>query len=190
MDVTLDEAMDNMRDDVYMFHAHTDIFLKIDQLVPRDVKPKYLQLYFYDPNAELDHKLQWPNFDGSITEMLARVLYTNRCVKTFQCLGKLGPLENYLVTFNASVELDKRGESGWHPNIPCEEVSINEVHNNEENIDEEMESTNNCHILLSEWIVLSTSFIGGPRDMCLQYLDAMPLVQVDGKPDLFLTKTC
>ncbi|XP_076918648.1 uncharacterized protein LOC143579149 [Bidens hawaiensis] len=39
-------------------------------------------------------------------------------------------------------------------------------------------------------IVLPASFIGGPRDMRRRFLDAMTLVQDDGKPDLFFTMTC
>ncbi|XP_021979198.1 uncharacterized protein LOC110875310 [Helianthus annuus] len=39
-------------------------------------------------------------------------------------------------------------------------------------------------------IVLPVSFIGGPRDMRRRFLDAMTLVQDDGKPDLYLTMTC
>ncbi|PWZ05548.1 ATP-dependent DNA helicase PIF1 [Zea mays] len=38
--------------------------------------------------------------------------------------------------------------------------------------------------------VLSTSFIGGPRDMRCRYMDAMALVRKFGKPDIFLTMTC
>jgi hypothetical protein len=38
--------------------------------------------------------------------------------------------------------------------------------------------------------VLSTSFIGGPRDMRRRYMDAMDLVRKFGKPDIFLTMTC
>jgi hypothetical protein len=38
--------------------------------------------------------------------------------------------------------------------------------------------------------VLSTSFIGGPRDMRCRYMDAMALVWKFGKPDIFLTMTC
>ncbi|XP_076913061.1 uncharacterized protein LOC143571551 [Bidens hawaiensis] len=34
------------------------------------------------------------------------------------------------------------------------------------------------------------SFIGGPHDKRRRFLDAMTLVQDDGKPDLFLTMTC
>jgi hypothetical protein len=39
-------------------------------------------------------------------------------------------------------------------------------------------------------IVLSTSFIGGPRDMKRRYMDVMALVWKFGKPDIFLTMTC
>ncbi|AQK64979.1 hypothetical protein ZEAMMB73_Zm00001d013986 [Zea mays] len=38
--------------------------------------------------------------------------------------------------------------------------------------------------------VLSTSFIGGPRDMKRRYMDAMALVRKFGKPYIFLTMTC
>uniref|UniRef100_K3Y1E1 ATP-dependent DNA helicase n=1 Tax=Setaria italica TaxID=4555 RepID=K3Y1E1_SETIT len=38
--------------------------------------------------------------------------------------------------------------------------------------------------------VLSSSFIGGPRDKIRRYLDAMALVRKYGKPDIFLTMTC
>ncbi|AQL05029.1 hypothetical protein ZEAMMB73_Zm00001d046797, partial [Zea mays] len=39
-------------------------------------------------------------------------------------------------------------------------------------------------------IVLSSSFIGGPRDMRHRYMDAMALVRKFGKLDIFLTMTC
>ena len=39
-------------------------------------------------------------------------------------------------------------------------------------------------------IILPASFIGGPRDMRKRYIDAMTLVQVYGKPDIFITMTC
>jgi hypothetical protein len=39
-------------------------------------------------------------------------------------------------------------------------------------------------------MVLSPTFIGGPRDMRRRYMDAMALVRKYGKPDVFLTMTC
>ena len=38
--------------------------------------------------------------------------------------------------------------------------------------------------------MLSTSFIGGPRDMRHWYMEAMALVRKYRKPDIFLTMTC
>ncbi|KAM0026775.1 hypothetical protein Hdeb2414_s0020g00562021 [Helianthus debilis subsp. tardiflorus] len=108
MGVSLDETMANMRDGVYTFRAHKGIYHKIDQLVPRDGKPRYLQLYFYDPDNEIDDRLLWPNLDRTITEILTRVLSANPYVMTFRSLAELGPLDNYRVTLNASVELDQR----------------------------------------------------------------------------------
>lgn len=37
--------------------------------------------------------------------------------------------------------------------------------------------------------IVLPSFIGGPRDMCKRYVDAMALVQQFGKPHIFLTMT-
>ena len=39
-------------------------------------------------------------------------------------------------------------------------------------------------------IILPASFVGGPRNMKKQYMDAMTLVQRFGKLDIFLTMTC
>ena len=39
-------------------------------------------------------------------------------------------------------------------------------------------------------VVLPASFMGGPRDLRRRFMDAMTLVQDDGKPDIFLTMTC
>ena len=39
-------------------------------------------------------------------------------------------------------------------------------------------------------IVLPSSFIGSPRNMIQSYQDAMAIVRVYGKPDLFITMTC
>ena len=108
MGVKLDSSMTNMTSGVYTFRAHGGIYHRIDQLVPRDGQPRYLQLYFYDPETELSHRLVWPNLDRQIVEILTRVLATNPYVATFRSLADLGPLDDYRVTLNASVELDQR----------------------------------------------------------------------------------
>jgi hypothetical protein len=108
MGVSLDESLNNKTSGVYTFRAHKGIYHNLDQLVSRDGTPRYLQLYFYDPEVELDMRLRWPNLDRSITELLSHALSANPYVNTFRQLGELGPLHNYRVTLNASVELDQR----------------------------------------------------------------------------------
>ncbi|KAJ9553044.1 hypothetical protein OSB04_017089 [Centaurea solstitialis] len=104
--VTVDNSTANMTSRVYTFHAHGGIYHKIDQLVPRDRHPRHLQLYFYDDQSELSLRLECPNLDRRIVEILTRVLSMNPYVVTFRSLVELGPLDNYRVTLNASVELD------------------------------------------------------------------------------------
>lgn len=108
MGVNLDNSVSNMKAGVYTFRAMGGIYHKIDQLVPRDGKARYLQLYFYDSETELTNRLQWTNLDKRIFEIVRRVLATNPYVTTFRSLGDLGPLDQYRVTLNASVELDQR----------------------------------------------------------------------------------
>lgn len=108
MGVKLDSSMTNMTSGVYTFRANGGIYHRIDQLVPRDGQPRYLQLYFYDAESEFDHRLHWPNLDRNIIQTLTTVLSTNPYVRTFRTLSDLGPLDNYRVTLNASVELDQR----------------------------------------------------------------------------------
>ncbi|XP_024965894.1 uncharacterized protein LOC112506097 [Cynara cardunculus var. scolymus] len=324
MGVTLDSTVSNMTSRVYTFRAQGGIYHRIDHLVPRDGQPRYLQLYFYDAESELQHRLQWPNLNRNVIEMLTRVLSINPYVRTFRSLAELGPLDNYRVTLNASVELDQRvynrpttseveiqvagiwvegndditaykrsivvygrsdysrkiehhygcydpffyplffpnGESGWHGRIPRHGVCIDELVNDNEIFDEDHEgggrktvtmrdyycykfqirSSNNVILLgrrlfqqfvvdmyiktettrlsfiernqtkirsdlyqgvvdyvnagevqpsrIGQRVVLLASFIGGPRDMRRRFMDAMTLVQDDGKPDIFLTMTC
>lgn len=43
---------------------------------------------------------------------------------------------------------------------------------------------------IGQKIILPSSFIGSPRNMQQNYLDAMSVVQHFGKPSLFITMTC
>ncbi|GKC15517.1 uncharacterized protein Tco_1012299 [Tanacetum coccineum] len=322
MGVQLDESVSNMRSGVYTFRAHGGIYHKIDQLVLRDGKPRYLQLYFYDDDEELQHRLSWNNLDEDIVRRLTSVLAENPYVQTFRSLRELGPLDNYRVGLKKDLRLDQRlynrpttsevagiwvegndnisayersvviygrseypetiqphhgfydpmsyvlffpyGETGWHSNI--KRFMENEDDNVSDNSSEEDEDSkqrkkrktvsmheyycykmqirskvnllllggrllqqflvdmyikmetsrlsfleyNQSHIRadlyqglvdcvtsgeiqpnrIGQRVVLPASFIGGPRDKRRGFLDAMTLVQDDGKPDLFLTMTC
>ena len=98
-----------MRDGVYTFRAHGQIYHFVDQLKHRDA-PKYLQLYFYDTEAELDRRMfRTPDLDRSTVQMLMGVLIdVNPYAQTFKMLGGVENLDNYRITLNASVDLDQR----------------------------------------------------------------------------------
>ncbi|KAL4580186.1 hypothetical protein LXL04_016368 [Taraxacum kok-saghyz] len=120
-------------------------------------------------------------------------------------VADLGPLDNYKVTLNASVEFDQRvynrPTTSEVAGIWFEGVSIDEIVDDEENDEEDEEelyqgvvdSTTAGDVptsMIGQRVVLPASFIGGPRDMQRRFLDAMDLVQYGGKPDIFLTMTC
>ena len=109
MGVKLDTSLSNLRSGVYTFRAKGTIYHTIDQLIPRDGQASYLQLYFYEGEVEVLQRLHnRPNLDRIVVETLTRVLAANPYVKTLKHLSKLGPLENYVLSFNQSVELDQR----------------------------------------------------------------------------------
>ncbi|KAL4564425.1 hypothetical protein LXL04_028489 [Taraxacum kok-saghyz] len=99
-----DKSMANMTSGVYTFHVSGGIYYRIDQLVPRNGKPTHLQLYFYDSENEMSHRLKLPNLDKEIVKTLTRVLASNPYVATFRSFVELGSLDNYIVTLNASVD--------------------------------------------------------------------------------------
>ncbi|GJZ46075.1 uncharacterized protein Tco_0593671, partial [Tanacetum coccineum] len=271
MGVQLDESVSNMTSGVYTFRAHDGIYHKIDQLVLRDGKPRYLQLYFYDDDEELQHRLSWNNIDEDIVRRLISVLAENSYVQTFQSLRELGPLNNYRVGLKKDLRLDQRLYNRpttsevagiWVEGIFMENEDDNVSDNNSEEDEDSNERKKHKTISMREYycykmqikskvnllllggrllqqflvdmyikmetsrlsylgfnqshiradlyqglvdcvtsgkvqpnrigqrVVLPGSFIGGPRDMRRRFLDAMTLVQDDGKPDLFLTMTC
>ncbi|GJT17209.1 helicase-like protein [Tanacetum coccineum] len=105
------KEQNNSQDDLYDFVYNglpKEHSLLIDQLVPRDGEPRYLQLYFYDAESEFEHRLKWPNLDREIVTILSRVLAPNPYVQTFRSLGNLGPLDKYRVELTASVKVDQR----------------------------------------------------------------------------------
>nr|XP_043633210.1 uncharacterized protein LOC122604381 [Erigeron canadensis] len=108
MGVKLDKKYANMSARVYTFRVNGGIYHTLDQLVPRDGQPRYLQLYFYDPENEFNLRASWSNLDRNIFRILTRALAANPYATTFQNMAQLGPLDNYRVTLNASVELDQR----------------------------------------------------------------------------------
>ncbi|GKB30667.1 ATP-dependent DNA helicase PIF1-like protein [Tanacetum coccineum] len=150
--VTLDKRYNSARDSgVYTFHVQGGIYLKIDQLVPRDGEPRYLQLYFYDAKSESDHRVElttsvkddqrvynrlttsevasiWVEGNENITTykrsivMYVRSEYPMHIQPYFACHDPL----SYLMFF-------PNDEAGWHKRIPREGVDIRELVDDDDN---------------------------------------------------------
>ncbi|GJY67418.1 ATP-dependent DNA helicase PIF1 [Tanacetum coccineum] len=146
MGVNLDKRYGVSGSGVDTFCVQGGIYHKVDQLVPRDGEPRYLQLYFYDPESEFEHRLKWPNLDREIVTILSRVLEPNPYAY-FACYDPL----SYPMFF-------PNGEAGWHKRIPREGVDIRELIDDDDDDgveDEEVHLPNNQFVRFREDDVLT-----------------------------------
>nr|KAJ0202438.1 hypothetical protein LSAT_V11C600309920 [Lactuca sativa] len=222
--VKVDKELANMTYGVYTFCTHRTFYHNIVQLILREGESKYLQFYFYDGQNVLSERERERERERELsTRMLigkslvtlnpsveldqrvyvkATTSEVSDHTKTIQThYGCYDPL-SYPLSF-------PNGDSGWHPKISIQEVSIDEIITKNENNDDDFEENQtkirvdlyqgivDCFnvsegqtSMVGERVVLPSSFIGGPRDMRKQFLDAMTLVQEDGSHDIFVTRTC
>nr|GEZ10845.1 hypothetical protein [Tanacetum cinerariifolium] len=191
---------------VYTFRVQGGIYHRIDQLVPRDGDPRVeltasvkvdQRLYNHPTTSEVAGI--WVEGNENITTykksivVYGRSEYPTHIQPYFACYDPL----SYPLFF-------PNGEVGWHSRIPREGVDIRELVDDEDDIPEDEEvradlyqGIDDCVNVgevqsnrLGQIIVLTVSFIGGPRDKRRRFLDAMTLVQDAEKPDIFLTMTC
>jgi hypothetical protein len=80
------------------------------------------------------------------------------------------------------MRVEKRNEIG-------DAIHMNDLRNMAE-ASEDQNTTGNHMNKVGLKVILSSSFIGGPRHMAQNYYDAMSIVRRHGKPDLFITFTC
>jgi hypothetical protein len=67
-----------------------------------------MQLYFYDTDEIIQHKIQWsPNLDGVIRIVLW-LLEDNPYVLVFRSLGNVANLDEYWIELNTNIGVDQR----------------------------------------------------------------------------------
>lgn len=82
--VTLDQRYCNGRSGVYTFRAQGQMYHCIDQLQPGGNGERHLQLYFYDTDENLAHRvLRSPGLDINIVRKILTILANNPYVHTF-----------------------------------------------------------------------------------------------------------
>lgn len=90
---------------IYTFQAQGQIYQYINDLVPLDEHPSYLQLYFYDTEHELENHI--PNstrLDSSIIAQLMYILHFNPYSMFFRSLGDLPNLEKSKDPYKISLD--------------------------------------------------------------------------------------
>jgi hypothetical protein len=108
--VTLDQKVSNAaRTGVYTFRAQGALYHKMDDLVPAGQGPRHLQLYIYDTDETLEHRVKRsPDLDVNIIRKILRILENNPYVQIFKSIGSVPNLEEYRISLNTDIRLDQR----------------------------------------------------------------------------------
>ncbi|KAG6628131.1 hypothetical protein CIPAW_15G180000 [Carya illinoinensis] len=93
---------------VYTFRTQGQIYHYIDDLIPLNSRPSYLQLYFYDTEYQLENRISDSDrMNPSIIVELIDILRINPYSVFFQSLDDLSNLENQVIHIRSDVGLDQ-----------------------------------------------------------------------------------
>jgi hypothetical protein len=109
--VTLDRRVSTAANTgIYTFRVQGALYHRLDHLVPGSQGPRHLQLYFYDTeDATLAHRARRsPDLDINIIKNILTILEGNPYVQTFNRLGSIPNLDDYVIELNTNVTPDQR----------------------------------------------------------------------------------
>ncbi|CAG8660673.1 35357_t:CDS:2 [Gigaspora margarita] len=111
MGVHLNQHFANGKDSVYTFRVQGGVYHAIGSLLPPiENSPKYLHLYVYNTEHEINNQLQiMPNLCRDTIELLKNILdEVNPFVANFRYLSILENIANYKLIIKADHRLDQR----------------------------------------------------------------------------------
>ena len=99
---------------MYYFKAHGQIYHRLDQPVPGGRWPRHMELYFYDTNETIAHRVKRsPNLDTSMIRLILGILQDNPYVLQFKNLGSVSNIAKYNIELNTSISVvDQRRYMG------------------------------------------------------------------------------
>jgi hypothetical protein len=108
--VTLDHRVSTAAGtDNYTFRAHGIMYYKMDDLLPGNNGPHHLQLYIYDSDESLSHRVQRsPDLNLDLVLKIMKILEHNPYVQTFKTVGSYSNLDEYRIELNTNITLDQR----------------------------------------------------------------------------------
>ncbi|KAK9988699.1 hypothetical protein SO802_028938 [Lithocarpus litseifolius] len=175
MGVHVDDSMASTSRGIHTFRAQGSIYHKIGSLLPTNDRPRYLQLYIYDADNEIEHRLsESRDLRAHIVQRVKTILdRENPFVKEFRQLAQREDLHQCIFMLChlilCQIYLPMNADFILMVLILTAHLIIGNV---------------------GHRTILPSSFVGSPHDMIQRFQDAMNLVQKFGKPDLFNTMTC
>ncbi|EEC75772.1 hypothetical protein OsI_12678 [Oryza sativa Indica Group] len=110
--VTLDQRVSTAAGTgIYTFRVHGALYHRLDNLVPGSQGPRHMQLYFYDTEDAdaLAHRVRRsPDLDINLVRVILGILAKNPYVQTFNRVGSIPNLDNYMIELNTNVTPDQR----------------------------------------------------------------------------------
>jgi hypothetical protein len=110
MGVSIDRSLATAKGTgIYTFKAHGQIYHRLDQLMPGAKGPHHMQLYFYDTDETMHHRMnRSPHLDANVIYTLLNIMQHNPYVQAFKSLGTLTNLDCYAIELNTSISVDQR----------------------------------------------------------------------------------
>lgn len=94
---------------VYTFRIQGQVYHKLDQLSDGNNGPRHMQLYFYDTDYDIQHRVKRsPHLDVGLMRNILDILGNNPYVTTFRMLGGVKNLDEYKIELNTNIEVDQR----------------------------------------------------------------------------------
>ena len=94
---------------VYTFRACGGLYHALDDLESGDNGPRHLQLYIYDTDENLFHRVKRsPNLRLDLIRKILAILEHNPYAQVFKSLGAVPNLDEYRISLNTDIKLDQR----------------------------------------------------------------------------------
>ncbi|KAG7980703.1 hypothetical protein I3843_05G196400 [Carya illinoinensis] len=107
--VIFDKELCSRNRGIYTFRVQGQMYHYIEDLVPEDGHPSYLQLYFFDTEHELENRIHdAERLDPSIIARLMDILEVNPYCRFFRTLSNISSLENHTIRIRSDIDLDQR----------------------------------------------------------------------------------
>ncbi|CAG8754325.1 17478_t:CDS:2 [Dentiscutata erythropus] len=109
MGVKIDNTLANSKDRVYTFQFHGGIYYSIGSLLPDNETPKFLQLYIYDTENEMENRLTiMPKLRHDTLDIIKLILDEfNPFVANFRSIASNNAINNLQLIIKADHDMDQ-----------------------------------------------------------------------------------